>query len=541
MSDLDVLIVGGYSPSDTMGGYSSTIRDSIRLSYKNHYAGLDFIKYLVRGKGDLEYAEKNFQEANNLKQISRPLNAIYLYDYLTKNGLSVDIVNYFQIERKKFDDLIKSKPKAVAISTTFITDGREIATIAKAIRENSPDTKIIAGGIKILKSFKKFTLLKEGYFEGFNTDPMLATNFFVNTELDKAIDVFIIEECGELTLLEILKKIKKGNDYKSTPNIAWRENGKLNFNPRVHEPYTFEKNIISWDKIPKELIGWEIPVMAGIGCPFKCTFCDFTGLHKVKLRSIDNVIEELKLIQKTYPGIPVYFTDDNLFTNKHRTKELAEAIVKNDLKFKWRAFFRSDAISEDNAEILAKSGCMVALLGIESGDNSILKNMVKRTTREQNLKAVQLLNANGISTISTMIIGFPGETKETVDNTIDLLNSYPDVKLPINKYYPLVFCLLPLSPISSPDNRKKFKITGGYENWSHATMNSDQAKEEYVRFFKKVAKPAVSYLEFIDPEIPVGKIVDIGRERDNIVKSGINQINKDNVSVVYNRFNKILS
>ena len=539
MSDLDVLIIGGYSPSDSSAGGSPT-RDQIRLSYKNQFVTLEFIKHLVKSSGNLKLTEQLCMASNQAKMVSRSLNTIYLYDFLTENGINAKAINYFLLEQDKFKKAIQQKPKVVVISTTFIYDPSEINLIAKSVKDFSPDSIIIAGGIKILKSFKKFNLFNEGYFTDFDINTMQKSNFFFDYEIDKFIDVFIIEENGELTLLEVVSKIKNGKDFKDTPNISYRDKQKLIFTNRKPEPFTFEKRLISWDKIPKDIIGNEIPVRTGLGCPFKCAFCDFTGLHKVRIRTIDHVIEELRLIQKTFPGMPIFFTDDNLFTNKQRTKDLSEAIVKNNLKFKWRAFFRVDAISEDNVGILAKSGCMVAYLGIESGDNTILKNMNKRATREQNLKTVQLLNGNGISTISTIIIGFPGETRDTVNNTINLLNSYPDIKLSINKYYPFVFMLFPLSPIASPENRKKFDIKGGYENWGHCTMDSNQAKEEFLRCFKEVNIPSVAYLEFIDPEIPITKISDVSRERDMLVKADIKNINDQNINVVFKKFKNII-
>jgi len=542
MSDLlDVLIIGGFSLSDSSGGGSKT-RDRIRLSHKNHYAGTDFIKHLVQSNASLEIAERRYADINKSRLVSRSLNTIYLFDYLIKKGFQTKAVNYFLLEQKKFEELISFKPEVVVISTTFISNASEVNIIAKTVKELSPKSTVVVGGMKILKSFKKFTLYNQGYFDGFDVKPMISDNFFFDYESDKYIDVFVIEECGEVTLLELIRKIKNGYDWKTTPNIAYYEKGNLVFTKKVKEPYTFEQNLISWDKIPEDILGNEIPVMAGMGCPFKCTFCDFTDLHtKVRSRSMDGLITELKLIQNTFPGKSIFFTDDNLFTTKKRTKQLCEAIVQNGLSFKWRGFFRADAISQENVDIIAKSGCSVGLLGVESGDNEILRNMKKRETREQTLKAVNLLNENGISTISTFMVGFPGETEESVNRTISLLNSYPDNNRTLNKYYPLVFLLCPLSPIASPENRMKYGIKGSYERWSHNTMNSEEAKEHFARCFQEINRPTVSYLEYIDPDIPFSNLKDIFKARNNLVKSGINVIEESNVSLVYQAFKKILS
>ncbi len=535
-SDFDVLIIGGYSLTERAG---AATRDKIRLHYHNHLVTQDFIKFFIRNNGDLIKTEIDFHENNKSRLVARSLNSIYLLDFLNKNRVSANVVNYFIFEQAKFRELMSLKPKVAVISTTFISDIQDINRIAGSIKEMSPETVVIVGGIKVLKSFKKWNLYQKNYFQGFDQEIMKKNNFFFYYGQDKLIDIFIIEECGELTLLDTIKKILSGDDYMKSPNIAYYDNGKLNFTDSSKEPYTFEQNLIDWDKIPSDIIGQEVPVRAGIGCPFKCAFCDFTGLHKVKLRTIDNLIEELKLISKAFPDRNIFFTDDNLFTTKKRTKDMAEAILKNGLKFKWRGFFRTDAISEDNVEALAKSGCASCLLGVESGDNTVLKNMNKKTTREQTLKAVKLLNDNGINTLSTIIIGFPGETRGSVDNTIELLNSYSDKDYALNQYWPFVFEILPLALISSPQMREKFKLTGIGEEWKHSTMNSDEAKEELLRCFKEINVPTLQYPEFYDPDIPFQKLHVIFRIRDDIVKNNGNILDTVNGPEIFKKFKNI--
>jgi len=538
-SDLDVLIVGGYSFSDRSGGGAET-RDKIRLCYKNRPVTVDFIQLLNQSKGNLEETEKRYIESNKAKLINRPLNTIYLYDFLTKNGVNAEVVNYFLLEKTTFVQKMQNKPKILVISTTFIFDANEINEIARTAKEISPDTIVIAGGIKILKSFRKFTLYNQKYFDGFEVKPMINNNYFFEEKIDQYIDIFVIEECGEITLLNLVKNIKKGISFKNIPNIAFRENGDLKLTERISEPYTFENNLISWDKIPKDILGNEVPVRAGIGCPFKCAFCDFTGLHKVKIRSIESLIEELKIIQKHHEGTPVFFTDDNLFTTKKRTAELCEAIIKAGLKFRWRAFFRVDAISQENVGLLKKSGCTGCFLGVESGDEQILTAMKKHSTNFQILNAIKMLNNQGINTLSTVIIGFPGETKDSINRTIDLLNGYPDVDLPIHQYYPFVFIYSPLAPIASPENRKKYRITGFEENWVHLSMNSEEAKEEMIRFFNEVNVPTLIYPEFMYKGVEPSKLHELFKTRDDLVKNGINILNTTNVLQVYEKFSKIL-
>jgi anaerobic magnesium-protoporphyrin IX monomethyl ester cyclase len=539
MSDIDVLIIGGYSLTEVAGGTTETL-EKMRLQYNGHPATVDFLKCLVEKDGNLDLAEKRYAEQNRSRLVSRSLNTIYLYDFLTKHNIRTEAVNYFALEQEKFKQLMAAKPRVVAISTTFMCHTAEINTIARAARDLSPDSVIVAGGIKVLRSFKTYSLFKRGYFDGFDMDSAISDDFFFADSTDSLVDVLVVEECGELTLLELVKKIKAGEDYKSVPNIAYREGDHLVFTQRIREPFTFDRHAISWDKIPEDIIGNTIPVKAGMGCPFRCAFCDFAGLHRIRSRPIDGVIQELRMIKNVFPGKVIEFTDDNLFTTVARTTQLCDAIIRNGLDFKWCAFVRTDAITEDNVAMLAEAGCFMCALGIESGDNGVLRNMNKRTTREQNLKAVHLLNRHSISTVSTIIIGFPGETGESVANTIDLLNAYPDVGYPVHRYYPFAFLLTPLAPIASPESRRRYDITGGWDNWSHSTMDWRQANDQVLRVFSEVEIPTLRYPEIPFAALPVADVAPMLKTRDNIVKSGITAINPKNVNAIYQMFESIL-
>jgi anaerobic magnesium-protoporphyrin IX monomethyl ester cyclase len=540
MSDFDVLIIGGYSLTE-LKQTGSAVRDRIRLHSGNHPATVDYLKCLVDAKGDLPRAGMQYMKENQAKNVCRSLNTIYLYDFLTRRNIRTQAVNYFMYEQARFQQLMSSKPPIVVISTTFMCDIGQITTVARAVKALSPESIVIAGGIGILKAYKQYVLYHQGYFDGFNEQEFEQSNIFMVSTMDTSIDVFVIEESGELTLVELMRNIRAGTPYESTPNIAYYDNQGIVFTERVPEPYSFDRNPIAWDEIPEDIVGNEIPVRAGIGCPFKCGFCDFSSLHsRVQLRSIDSLITELKLIQATFPGRPIFFSDDNLFISRKRTRQLCEAIVENKLEFKWRAFFRVDAVSEENVDLIAQSGCVNALLGVESGSNAILNNMEKRATRELALRAVILLNGQGINTISSIIIGYPGETNDTIDETIDLLNSYPAAGDTINQYCPFAFSMLPLSPIASPPNRLKYGITGGCGSWSHVSMNYEEGCDHLIRCFHAIDGASLVYPEAMDGSLGAATLRSLLRRRDNLVKQGINRIDESNVQHVYQVFRDIL-
>ncbi|RKX17916.1 MAG: hypothetical protein DRP35_10125, partial [Candidatus Zixiibacteriota bacterium] len=493
MKQLDVLVIGGHSLFEVGGAET---KDEMRLTYSNHQVTLDFIENLIDSRGDLDKAEKLYQRSDKTKLFSRSLNVIYLYDFLTKHNFSVEAVNYFLYEQDKFNQLIKLKPKVVAISTTFICDANQVVEIAKAVRKLSPESIIVAGGAKVLKSYREYQLSQDNYFEGFDVSFLNSNSFFFNNEIDKYVDAFVIEEAGESTLLEIINNIKNKQPYRHLSNIAYRKNGDLVVNKFAKEPNLSLSNIIDWEKIPESIVGQEIPIQAGIGCPFKCEFCDFAGLNiKVKLRNIDNIIAEIKNIKKRFPDRPIYFTDENLFVNSKRTKEICRAIIESKLNIKWRSFFRADAVNEDNVALIAESGCQEALIGVESLDDDILKNMQKRVRSEEIQKCIYLLNQHNIKTLCTFIIGFPGETNLTINNTINSFNSIILNNRNINRIMPFLFMPCLLSPVMKPDRRKLYKLEGSVINWSHSSMNYIEADKLLKETVKRIDNFSLVYIE----------------------------------------------
>jgi len=540
-SELDVLVVGGYGMADKADGGNS-VRDRIRLTYKDQAVSLGFIKHFVESNGNLNKAEKRYISDPLLRQFPRQLNTIYLYDYLRRQGFETAAVSYYAFEQDKFEAFMNLKPRILALSTTFISDPAEASEIAQRAKEISPETVVIAGGMKVLKSYKQLLLSQQGDFDGLDQEELAVNSFFYNPSADKEIDAFVIEESGELTLIQIIQNAKTGQDYRYLPNLAYYEEDQVVFTRRQKEPCNLEEHLIEWEKVPFDLIGNEIPVRAGIGCPFRCAFCDFADLHdKIELRSINNVIDELRRIQTVFPGKPIFFTDENLFISKNRTRKLCQAIIDSGLKFPWRAFFRVDSVNDEIAALAAESGCKMALLGVESGDPQVLKNMDKRITPEQTVRTVTLLNQNRISTVSTMIVGFPGETTESVNNTIDMLNSYPQDHRALHLYYPFVFTLFPLCRASLPQMRQEFDIRGLYSDWSHKTMNVHQAQEQLERMVKEVRVPLLQYPEQSITGIDPTTTVRLMREREQIVRDGINVLNNENASAIYARFKRILA
>jgi radical SAM superfamily enzyme YgiQ (UPF0313 family) len=161
-------------------------------------------------------------------------------------------------------------------------------------------------------------------------------------------------------------------------------------------------------------------------------------------------------------------------------KEICRALIDARLGVRWRGLIRVAVVDEEVAGLMAESGCLEVLLGVESGDADMLKRMCKRVTPEQVLRGVTVLSRNGISTKSTFIVGFPGETERSIRNTVDLLNAYPTDGPAVHRYMFFLFAVLPLSEVASAESRAAHGLEGYGYRWKHATMDARAAAAHIV-------------------------------------------------------------
>jgi hypothetical protein len=132
-------------------------------------------------------------------------------------------------------------------------------------------------------------------------------------------------------------------------------------------------------------------------------------------------------------------------------------------------------------ELMKESGCMGVFLGIESGSDRILKNMNKVASVERYLNGISLLKENEIVTYGSFIIGFPGETDETVRETLDFIK-----ETEIEFYRAQVWYFDPITPICK--QRDKYDLKGSNFEWKHKTMDSKTASDWVDRIFLSIDK-----------------------------------------------------
>ncbi|MDD5492724.1 MAG: radical SAM protein, partial [bacterium] len=156
-------------------------------------------------------------------------------------------------------------------------------------------------------------------------------------------------------------------------------------------------------------------IIAGRGCPFDCNYCSRI-FHGVRLRSIDNIIAEIIWLKERYGIEGVFFCDDTLTVKKERVYELCDKIQP--LGLRWNCQGRVNNVDLEMLRRMKAAGCTAVGYGIESGSQKILNNMNKKATVEQAERALKNTVRAGLYPIVQVMFGYPGETRETLNETV---------------------------------------------------------------------------------------------------------------------------
>lgn len=251
-----------------------------------------------------------------------------------------------------------------------------------------------------------------------------------------SIDIAVIGE-GEFIskkICEIINKDKKfleniSKNLRGVNNIYFRKKGKIIENE-------IKREIIDVDEIPfpsRDLVrffeypGWGVKkgnpsthIIASRGCPFNCVYCS----EKVvfgwgnRRRNPKKVIDEIIQLKKKYHIKEFAFYDDLFTANKEWVKEICNELITRKINLPWKALSRVDTIDLETLKLMKRAGCWLIFYGFESGSNEILKNINKKTTIEQGLKAAELTRKAGLKIFGFFMLGNIGETKKTIKETI---------------------------------------------------------------------------------------------------------------------------
>ncbi|HKJ74771.1 MAG TPA: hopanoid biosynthesis associated radical SAM protein HpnJ, partial [Alphaproteobacteria bacterium] len=226
-----------------------------------------------------------------------------------------------------------------------------------------------------------------------------------------------------------IKDIAEGKPLPDVQGVTWKRDGTAIRNPErpiLHDmdqlPFVtpvYQRDLVIEDYFIGYLLHPYLSLYTGRGCKSRCTFClwpQTIGGHAYRTRSAENVIEEIALAKKLFPQVREFFFDDDTFTDdRPRAEEIARGLGK--LGVTWSCNAKAN-VPYETLKVMRENGLRLLLVGYESGNQQILHNIKKGMRIEVAKRFTEDCHKLGIAIHGTFIIGLPGETRETIEETI---------------------------------------------------------------------------------------------------------------------------
>lgn len=345
-----------------------------------------------------------------------PLGILYLSAWLEQNGLDNEVFDTtFSTKKELYQHLEKEQPDLVPIYTNLMTKVNVIELVqficASPLLKH---TIVVLGGPDVT----------------YNVPDYLATG----------AHIVVIGE-GEQTMLEIAETMAKGNRqefahinglaYRTADGDIFKTTARERLRPVDDLPFPNRKKI----DLQEYLTAWKahhglnaVSVSTQRGCPYTCKWCS-TAVYgqSYRRRSPNVVVDELLDIKKNYNPETLWFVDD-VFTVSHKWLEgFAKEVKERGAVIPFECITRADRMDESVIDLLKESGCFRIWIGAESGSQKIIDAMDRRVDVNQVRSMIQLTRQKEIEAGTFIMLGYPGETEEDIEETIHhLKTSNPD-------------------------------------------------------------------------------------------------------------------
>jgi len=323
-----------------------------------------------------------------------------------------DTVSRFGLTYDQITDRISAwKPDLVGLSCIFSNQWPSTRELAKRIKAADPEVIVVAGG----------------------AHPTFLSELCMK---DAPID-FIIRGEGEESFVDLLNRIRESRATNAVDGLVYRDGDSIRSNPKVSliedldsisfpahdllDPERYFK--IALPMAYTAINPRSVPIVTSRGCPCLCTFCSSTQLwgRRYRMRSSANVLRELDWLVDKFGVREIKMQDDNLTVDRGRAKEIFRGMIERPYRLHWNTpnGIAVWTLDKEMLTLMKDSGCYEITMAIESGNQKVLNQLVKKPLK---LDRVREINAAarklGISRLSYFIIGFPGETREQIMDTI---------------------------------------------------------------------------------------------------------------------------
>lgn len=324
-----------------------------------------------------------------------PLGLLNIAGVLKREGHIVDFLDMSAENMDPDEMVLRGRYDVVGVTMTTPLC-KPALNVANRVKSFSPDTTIVVGGVH-------------------------ATIFHEDLAREDCVD-FVVREEGEKTMLEICSD--KPPEF--ILGLTYERNGTIHVNesrPQLDD--------LDWlSNIPYELLKMHLyrpPVggykrlpafimITGRNCPNNCSYCQHYH-NKVRVRSAKKIYEEMVLLHERYGVKEINFYDDTFTIRKNNVHDLCDLLIDNRLDISWSCFSRVNTIDNDLIRKMKAAGCHLMLFGVESSNKEILRRMNKNIGLDDVKKAIDICRKQGIQTRCSYILGYPGETAQTMEET----------------------------------------------------------------------------------------------------------------------------
>jgi len=327
-----------------------------------------------------------------------PLGLAYLHAVVEEAGYEVDTMFANHLSCDRFMTRLRAIADLPDVFGFNVMSHNRVATYRaiEYLHENYPEVDVILGGVHATVMYEQI--------------------------LEKYPWVTVVLGEGERTFVEYLARPFPDE----VDGIAYVENtGNIAVNPERElikdlNTLPFPKHELFVNQPGRTLAG----MLTSRGCPSACNFCvlDKMGRRRVRYRSPESVVAEIKHLQSLNPNLDtIWFHDDAFTLNIERAIDICMLIVEEGIQLRLVCSARFKPISEELIQWMEKAGFIHILFGLESGSDSVMKKIGKGVSKNDIRKAMQMLAESSIKVTSFLIVGLPGETEGTIQETINFV------------------------------------------------------------------------------------------------------------------------
>lgn len=341
----------------------------------------------------------------------QPIGAIYIAAALKEKGHQVKFLDLNFVDDVKSEIALavsEFKPGLIGISMRnidncfypnmefYLPKIREIVNCCK----ETTSARLVVGG-------SGFSVMPEEILEYLNVDIGIAGN-------------------GEQVICDLVSKIEQGAEVEKVEGIVYRKNGHYIRNTATYTSYGFDRlaparYLLDLKKYFEE--GSVAPIQSKRGCEFTCIYCTYPLIEgeRVRLRDPKEVVDEIERLKNEF-GIDYVFFIDNVFNYPvDHAASICKEIINRKVKIGWTGFFNPAFITKELVALLKESGCSGVEFGTEAACDKMLKSLGKNFNVKTLIRSHKLCAEAGIKTCHYLLLGGPGETLETVEESLNLM------------------------------------------------------------------------------------------------------------------------